>query len=163
MLVPDQGSNLRPLHWKLRVVTTGLPGSPETACLESLFLRFLEEVPSANTPTPPKAVCIYSFGIQEVFFGEISTIINCLQALVAVLSLQRCGREFSSPGLAAPSGMFSQQKARQTNIFCSFKTLQVWDFCLNRPFRKEPRLNPTEPSPPSRDFTNNSEPWYTRY
>ena len=139
ILVPDQGSNLRPLHWKLRVVTSGLPGkSWDSLFRRSLFFRFLEGKPPLPTPTPqphPKEFVSTALGSKSLF-GEISTIVNCLQALEAVLFLQRCGREFSSPGLAAPAACSPNRRLARPTFSPVSKPFRSRDFCLNRPFRE---------------------------
>ena len=39
-IFPTQGSNLRPLHWELRVLTTGLPGKSLLQDTEYSFLWY---------------------------------------------------------------------------------------------------------------------------
>ena len=39
-LVPDQGSNLGPLHWELRVVATGPPGKSQQFLIKESNLSF---------------------------------------------------------------------------------------------------------------------------
>ena len=42
-LVPDQGLNPSPLHWKREVLATGPPGRSLTFCLFNVKVNFFEE------------------------------------------------------------------------------------------------------------------------
>ena len=47
-VVPDQESNLGPLHWELRVLVTGLPGKSQVSHFNKRMLQFRGMKPPFN-------------------------------------------------------------------------------------------------------------------
>ena len=131
-------------HWTAREVLRQFPVS-EDPC----FLDFEKGSPLCKThpPTPPTAVCIYSFGIKVSSWRNFS---NCLLSTgtYSCAFPPKMWEGIQQPRPCSPSSMFFLHKPRKINIFSSFKNpsglgISVW----TGPSGRGTKAQPTEPCP----------------